>query len=115
MTPGVHEDGYEEPRVDDNDEEGMEDVVPLAWRLEQQAMEERMMKSFKNMMREVVREELGNGLGEVKEQIGEIKQVAETAGSTASAAMEAVRALRVEFDKLRGGSVSHSGGGHEGK
>eukprot|EP00973_Karenia_brevis_P064017 8896516-Karenia_brevis.AAC.1 len=41
MTPGVHGEGHEQPRVDDADED--EDVgLPLAWRIAQMDMEERM-------------------------------------------------------------------------
>eukprot|EP00973_Karenia_brevis_P030942 4268480-Karenia_brevis.AAC.1 len=57
------------------------------------------------MMREVVREELGQGIKEIKGEVKEIRidmdftrKQAEKANSTASAAMEAVRALRQEMN-----------------
>eukprot|EP00973_Karenia_brevis_P006436 875973-Karenia_brevis.AAC.1 len=61
---------------------------------------------MRDMMREVVREEVGRDLREVKEQMeemktsmGEVRQLSERAGATASAAMEAVRALEAKVDK----------------
>eukprot|EP00973_Karenia_brevis_P087141 12082793-Karenia_brevis.AAC.1 len=74
-----------------------------------------MMGRMRDMMREVVREELGKGLGEVRGELKDLRkemditrQQSEKASSTASAAMEAVRALRQEINTggIRG---THSG------
>eukprot|EP00973_Karenia_brevis_P004157 570720-Karenia_brevis.AAC.1 len=65
---------------------------------------------MKNLMREAVREEIGGTLAEVKNDMAKMKDdiesataQAERASSTASAAMEAVRALEVELKKNRDG------------
>eukprot|EP00973_Karenia_brevis_P075117 10435596-Karenia_brevis.AAC.1 len=94
LAGDVHEDGYERPRVDDADDD--EDAgLPLAWRMAQMDMEERMVTKMRDMMRDVVREELGRDMKEMKQEmkglrteVDTVRQQAEKAGETASAAME---------------------------
>eukprot|EP00973_Karenia_brevis_P011310 1531264-Karenia_brevis.AAC.1 len=79
-----------------------------------------MMTSMKSVMREVMREELGEGLKQVSDKVDElkseidaIKTQATRAGETASAAMEAVRALKSEVAKEMQGfaEAAHKGVG----
>eukprot|EP00973_Karenia_brevis_P069781 9701047-Karenia_brevis.AAC.1 len=108
MTPQAHagarvDDNDGEAEADDDDSESQlgKGILPLAWRMEQMRMEERMMNNMRKMMVEVVREEMVQGLKEVKEDMQEVKKAVERANEKASAAQEAVRALRAEVAKSK--------------
>ena len=93
----------------EKDDEIASAILPLAWRMEQQAMEERMMRNMRVMMEEIVGgkvKEMNDTIKDLRDEVQQVKGTAFKANETASAAHEVVRALKAEFAK-----ESQGGGG----
>ena len=90
-------------------------ILPMAWRLEQEAREERLLERMKSMMTDVMGlpiRKINADMDEMKQTLNATQAQSQKASEMASAATEAVRALKSEMvNKMRPGpTVAQSSG-----